>query len=165
MFKTMKKFGLSVVAAATLTLGVTAGTGYYVFDSGMINSQAATLGEHISSVYHAAVPLSERELVHEMHGMTHQKVVAEEKWFAVQMTQAKVTDYLNMVQNNRDQYVEAQALEHILTKWSKGDFSSVDEDHNFLWQLEGGTEGKATGVMTQAEEDAYVLEVFNVFPE
>ena len=36
------------------------------------------------------------------------------------------------------------------------DFSQVDQDHNTVWRLQGGTIGEATGILTPKEEQAYI---------
>ncbi|WP_411675014.1 DUF6241 domain-containing protein [Cytobacillus kochii] len=48
----------------------------------------------------------------------------------------------------------------MLDKWSKGDFSNVDNDHNYFWSLQNGTIGKATGILSPEEEEAFIEKYF-----
>ncbi|WP_146116194.1 DUF6241 domain-containing protein [Paenibacillus sp. AR247] len=41
-----------------------------------------------------------------------------------------------------------------------GDFSTVDDDHNFLWMIENGSIGKAKGILTQKEEKEFIKDTF-----
>ncbi|WP_268872885.1 DUF6241 domain-containing protein [Neobacillus fumarioli] len=53
----------------------------------------------------------------------------------------------------------------ILERWAAGDFSQIDKDHNTIWDLQGGTIGKATGMATPKEEMAFIEKNFKVEPE
>lgn len=44
----------------------------------------------------------------------------------------------------------------ILERWAKGDFSRVDDDHNIVWELQGGNYGKAIGIMTPEQEKRFI---------
>jgi hypothetical protein len=44
----------------------------------------------------------------------------------------------------------------ILNRWAEGDFSRADKDHNAIWNVQGGTIGEATGVMSPEEEQQYL---------
>jgi Family of unknown function (DUF6241) len=98
--------------------------------------------------------LTEEEILNFMHGMSHQKVIAEEKWIYYEITNDRIQFLLHVVKNgnyeNSDDYVD------ILNRWAKEDFSDADKDHNRIWDLQGGTVGKATGVMSPKEEQEYL---------
>lgn len=98
--------------------------------------------------------LTEEEILNFMHGMSHQKVIAEEKWIYYEMTNERIQFLLQVVKNgnyeNSDDYLD------ILNRWAKEDFSDADKDHNRIWNLQGGTVGKATGVMSPKEEQEYL---------
>mgnify|MGYP001474534966 CR=1 FL=1 len=89
-----------------------------------------------------------------IHGMSHQKVRAEKKWSFYELTQERVK-WLH-------EALEVANVEHkdvyqtILDKWVKGDFSTAYKDHNAVWELQGGTVGKATGLLSAEEEQAYL---------
>lgn len=99
--------------------------------------------------------LTEDKIQNYIHKMTHQKIIAEEKWGYYEITEERIEWLLKGVKladdlENRDVY------NRILTKWEIGDFSEVDKDHNTIWEMQGGTVGKATGIMTKEQEVEYV---------
>ncbi|MEY2196187.1 DUF6241 domain-containing protein [Neobacillus sp. BF23-41] len=51
----------------------------------------------------------------------------------------------------------------ILEKWQVGDFSKAVSDHNKIWELQGGSVGEATRLLTKEEEAEYRKERFNEF--
>ena len=89
-----------------------------------------------------------------IHRMSHQKVKADEKRGFILMTDEKIDWLLYKIQ--------FQGLEHedtyreILEEWKQGDFSNVVEHHNTIWELQGGTVGKAYGRLSEHEEQAYI---------
>lgn len=89
-----------------------------------------------------------------IHEMSHQKVVAEAKWGFYEITDERMDWLLEVVQQH--DFPNKKLYENILTKWKKGDFSNVVEDHNSVWSLLGGTIGKATGVLSAEEEKEYI---------
>lgn len=89
-----------------------------------------------------------------IHGMSHQKVEADEKWGFYEMTEERIKWLLNALDeidvNHEETYRD------ILERWSKGDFSQVASDHNQIWRLQGGTIGRATGKLSAEEEQEYL---------
>lgn len=98
--------------------------------------------------------LSEEDILNYMHGMSHQKVIADEKWLHYEMTNERILFLINVVENG--QYEHEEVMMDILTRWKEGDFSRADEDHNAIWSIQGGTIGKATGVMSAEQEQQYI---------
>ncbi|MEQ2468014.1 DUF6241 domain-containing protein [Niallia sp. CLA-SR-H024] len=90
--------------------------------------------------------------------MTHQKVRADEKWGAVQMTAERIDMLYNIVKYST--YENKDTLLGILSKWKAGDFRTADEDHNALWRLQDGTIGKATGILSEEEEQEFIEKTF-----
>lgn len=89
-----------------------------------------------------------------IHGMSHQKVKASKKWgfYEVHPNRIKwLLEGLDEVELDNE-----SIYRDILEKWSDGKFSSVDDDHNAIWSLQNGTVGKATGILSTDEEQAYV---------
>ncbi|WP_053075072.1 DUF6241 domain-containing protein [Ornithinibacillus californiensis] len=89
-----------------------------------------------------------------IHGMSHQKVAAEEKWGYYQITPDRVYWLLEGLDVVNLQHKET--YKSILEKWANGDFSSADKDHNAIWALQGGTIGEATGILSPEEEKAFM---------
>lgn len=102
--------------------------------------------------------LIEHKVNEAIHSMSHQKVEAKVKWGHTQITQAKVDRLLAVVKMNDYKYKELYIS--ILERWSKGDFSHAVEDHNAIWEMQGGEDsrnsGRATRLLTPAEEQAYI---------
>lgn len=89
-----------------------------------------------------------------IHGMSHQKVVADQKWGFYGINQKRI-DWLLEGLEKADVGREA-TFRSILERWKKGDFSQVDEDHNTIWKMQGGTIGKATGILSSEQEREYL---------
>lgn len=104
--------------------------------------------------------LPDDKMLNAIHYMSHQKVEAEVKWGHEQITQAKVDRLLAIAKNDVIRYVNKELYIEILERWSVGDFSNAVGDHNTIWEMQGGDEstnsGKATRLLTTAEEEAYI---------
>ena len=102
--------------------------------------------------------LIEHKVNEAIHSMSHQKVEAKVKWGHTQITQAKVDRLLEISKESNYKFKELYI--EILERWSKGDFSHAVEDHNAIWEMQGGDEsrnsGKAIRLLTDAEERDYV---------
>lgn len=95
-----------------------------------------------------------------LHQMTHQKIVAEEKRGAIQMSPENIGNMLTIVRDNANLYEHAAFYEKTLVAWEEGDFSNAVSVHNTIWAWHNGTVGKATGLMTPEAEAAYVKRHF-----
>lgn len=91
-----------------------------------------------------------------IHHMSHQKVVADVKWGFFEITDERIHWLLDAVEQSN--FPQKEQYEDLLNRWAKGDFSQIVEDHNFVWRLQDGTIGKATGILSKEEEEAYILE-------
>jgi hypothetical protein len=103
----------------------------------------------------------EDSIVAIMHHLTHQKVEASDKWANVQMTPERVTMVRQIIETRGQEWKHKSELLAMAKKWETGDFSEIDKDHNFLWDLEGGNIGKATGILSAADEQAFIAKTFN----
>ncbi|WP_082232185.1 DUF6241 domain-containing protein [Halobacillus massiliensis] len=89
-----------------------------------------------------------------IHQMSHQKVKADKKWGFYLITEERIDwlieglEVVNLKQKDR--------YSKILSTWQNGDFSAADDHHNEMWRLQGGTVGKAFGILSEAEEEAYI---------
>ena len=105
--------------------------------------------------------MSEEALVQEVHNMTHQKVAANEKWGASEITKEKVDALYSAISNQTFADTELQdMLLSILKPWKKGDFSNAVKAHNEIWAYQKGNIGKAERRLTPSEEAAYIKENF-----
>ena len=101
---------------------------------------------------------SQDAVIDVMHKMTHQKVKAKEKWGAIPMIPDTINQVYNIVENS--EFEDKDDLLAVLDKWKKGIFSEIDDDHNYFWTYQGGTIGKAYGIMGKSEEETFILNNF-----
>nr|WP_238482656.1 DUF6241 domain-containing protein [Lederbergia galactosidilytica] len=88
--------------------------------------------------------------------MSHQKIIADEKWGFYEITPERIDWLLHGLKQT--DFKSASLYKDILERWKEGDFSKVDKDHNAIWQLQGGTIGKATGILSPEEEETFLQE-------
>lgn len=101
---------------------------------------------------------SEHELAKEIHGMTHQKVKASEKWHYSQITEQKVNAVYDEIKNRNFEDPELKEILLQIEPWLNGNFDNVVEVHNDVWNWQGGTIGKATGKLSPEEEKEFIIE-------
>lgn len=97
-----------------------------------------------------------------IHGMSHQKVHAEDKWGFLPMTQERIERLIVVVEANKKSYNNPETYLKILNRWSKSDFSHADFDHNLIWDLQDGTVGRAYGTLSIEEERDFIKKHFNI---
>ncbi len=90
-----------------------------------------------------------------IHQMSHQKVEADEKWGFYLITEERITWLLTGLEQVNLGENEA-VYQPILERWNNGDFSHSAKDHNTVWRMQGGTIGKATGVLSESAEEAFI---------
>jgi Family of unknown function (DUF6241) len=101
-------------------------------------------------------PLSEELIQQYIHAMSHQKVAAKEKWSFFEITDERIDFLLTQLEVN--QYENEQLYTEILSSWKEGDFSNAVSHHNAVWNLQDGSIGKATGLLSPKEEEAFKQE-------
>ena len=103
---------------------------------------------------------SEQHFMNTLHGMTHQKVHADEKWTLVEMTDARIDDMLVILDQVEDtgDYEHYDLYEQALMKWKNGNYENTVYIHNELWSLNNGSVGKASRLLSADEEHAFVEE-------
>lgn len=90
-----------------------------------------------------------------IHGMSHQKVKANEKWTLYKITDERINYLIEVVKAYP--FSHKQLYLDILNRWKKGDFTHVVQDHNAIWRLEGGNIGKALRRLTPEQEKAELV--------
>ncbi|MCA0984081.1 DUF6241 domain-containing protein [Halobacillus yeomjeoni] len=98
--------------------------------------------------------LSEDNVKDYIHGMSHQKVKAKKKWYFYEMHPERITWLLESL--DQVELKHEDVYKRILKKWQAGNFDTVDDDHNAIWNLNNGTVGKATGILSPEEEKKFV---------
>ena len=100
--------------------------------------------------------MTEENVQQYIHEMTHQKVVADQKWGATEITPENIENLLTIVKANEDVYEHSTMYINILESWKAGDFTNVVGAHNSIWHLQGGNVGRATGYATPEEEKEFI---------
>lgn len=100
--------------------------------------------------------MSESDVQDAIHAMSHQKVAADKKWSFKLLTQERVARLIEVVEANQYEHVDGYL--DILYRWRDKNFSRAHHDHNFVWGLQNGTVGKATGLLSAEEERAFIEE-------
>jgi len=104
--------------------------------------------------------MEDYQLANAIHFMSHQKIEADEKWGLLPLTTERVTRLINVIETNQNDYKNSELYLNILNRWSKNDFSQIDRDHNKIWALQGGTIGRATGILSYEEELEYIAKYY-----
>ena len=119
---------------------------------------AAPVSSKVTEKYET---MSEGELIQEVHNMTHQKVKADKKWGASEITADKVKLLYKVIRNKEFKNSNnKQMLLEILEPWTNQDFSKSVSAHNKIWSYQKGNIGKATRLLTPEEELDYIEEEF-----
>ncbi|MBP3041557.1 hypothetical protein J9303_19125 [Bacillaceae bacterium Marseille-Q3522] len=100
--------------------------------------------------------MTENEILQEIHNMSHQKVEADEKWGFSLITPEKVEKLYEVIEKSDFKYRDK--VLSLLQPWLQGDFSNAVTVHNEIWELQDGTIGKATRLLTAVEEVEYLQE-------
>ncbi|MBN8207880.1 hypothetical protein JI666_03860 [Bacillus sp. NTK071] len=102
---------------------------------------------------------SENEFQDYIHGMTHQKVVAKQKWGIYQISDERIDSMLGVLEKIKgtpDEYEHFDFYLETLNQWDEDNYQNAVEVHNHIWRLNGGTIGKAKRLMTNEEEQKYI---------
>lgn len=91
-----------------------------------------------------------------IHKMSHQKIEAEAKWGLIEITDERIDWLLKSVDKTKEPLNNKEVYKKILTRWAEADFSHAVEDHNTIWEMQGGNIGKALRLLTAEEEEAYL---------
>lgn len=173
--KRLSRTQWTIILFAILSLGF-----YYYFSTDTLPTQKETVtvneqkteegetvlkiqdkdSEEIAREFH--LNMSEEDVRMAIHQMSHQKIVADKRWGAIPLTPERVNRLIEVVNDNHTKYASSDVYMDILNRWSEGDFSEVDEDHNKIWTLQRGTVGKAEGIASSKEEREFIEKHFKV---
>ncbi|GKX29066.1 hypothetical protein SH1V18_15460 [Vallitalea longa] len=84
---------------------------------------------------------SQEKVWEEMHMMANTKIIADEIWGELEITEERV-DFL-IIEVLASDYPDKKILLTILYNWKNEDFSNAVDEHNYLWGKLGGNVGKA----------------------
>lgn len=96
-----------------------------------------------------------------IHKMSHQKVIADQKWGSIMVTQERIETLSQVIEGKKDDLENYDLYRDILDRWMKGDFSQADDDHNAVWELQGGSIGYATGITSKEQENTFTENTFD----
>lgn len=119
---------------------------------------AAPVSSKVKAEYET---MREEELIQEVHNMTHQKVEADKKWGASEITADKVQKIYEVIQNKDfKKSSNKKMLLDILEPWTRQDFTNAVSAHNRIWAFQKGNIGEATRLLTPQEELEYIEDEF-----
>lgn len=107
------------------------------------------------------VTMSGDDILQSMNQMTHQKVHADQKWGAVEMTKGNIGEVKILLEKSNFTGKDKKILSEMLDRWEMGNFENIVQDHNTIWNMQGGSIGVATDKMTAEEEKEYVRMFFS----
>ncbi len=90
-----------------------------------------------------------------IHYMTHQKVLADSKQGALEITPERIAIMLEQAEAFSDSAHYPFYIE-ILNAWDAGDFSNAVYAHNYVWNAQDGTIGEAYGLFDESQEAEFV---------
>ncbi|PFN80649.1 hypothetical protein COJ85_30015 [Bacillus sp. AFS076308] len=93
-----------------------------------------------------------------VHRMTHQKVAADMKDGATEMTPERIDELLKTL--DETDYVHKDVYLRILDEWNEGNFENAVEAHNEILSLQNGSIGVATRLLTPEEEQEFIEQNF-----
>ncbi len=104
----------------------------------------------------------EDKVVDMVHRMSHQKVRAEKKWGHLKITEKRLDEVIDLL----EQYdvKDRTFLHKEMLEWKNGDFSNSVKVHNILTQPDiphAVVEGKAYGLLSKKEEQTYIQNHFD----
>ncbi|XKE93951.1 DUF6241 domain-containing protein [Metaplanococcus flavidus] len=129
-------------------------------DQREVSAETTETAQAKKSVDNADVDMEEERVQIYLHQMTHQKITADKKRGAVEMSEENIGNMLKIVKENYDYYEHSDFYEQTLMAWQDGDFSNSVSVHNTIWNWHNGTVGRATGLMSAEQEAEYVEDHF-----
>lgn len=93
--------------------------------------------------------MTEVEVQIYLHRMTHQHVVADEKWGGIDSSPENIQNLLIIVQANQNAYKHGNFYIQVLEQWQDGNFDNAVGVHNTIWSWHGGTVGRATSLINE----------------
>ena len=157
----LKKKAIAILCSAAVIL-ITIGFGISIFREPS-KEDIVLAQEKIEDVFYEpggneeifSQSIDEKRMQQLIHEMSHQKVKAKPKWGAILITQARVAELIEVTKANKT-WKHSDVYLDILNRWYDGDFSQADKDHNAIWKLQGGTIGKASGLLNPIEEKKFI---------
>ncbi|KLA23135.1 MULTISPECIES: PRK06770 family protein [Bacillus] len=157
----MKKWIIGAITMIVIAIGAVFGVTKllnYIEEEEKSFKTQKVMSQQDKKVAEEKPQFSEDEIISTMHRMVHQKVKSSEKWGFIEMTTKEIVSAKKAVESSTNFKYKSKLLA-TLERWEKGDFSQTVEEHNFLWEIQGGDTGKATERLSPEEEKQYVKEM------
>lgn len=90
-----------------------------------------------------------------IHYMTHQKILADSKQGALEITPERISIMLEQAEAFSES-VHYPFFIEILSAWDAGDFSNAVYAHNYVWNAQDGNIGEAYGLFDESQEAEFV---------
>ena len=104
-------------------------------NSESVNIEVATSKEEIDPIEEVeGYTMSEMQLVHKM---TNNVIVSSQIWGYEEINETNINEALDIFKDD-------EKIVNYLNQWLEKDFSNSVEFHNYIWEMLGGTMGKAT---------------------
>ncbi|MEY8370244.1 DUF6241 domain-containing protein [Aerococcaceae bacterium 50-4] len=98
---------------------------------------------------------AENQFLDAIHYMTHQKVLADSKQGALEITPERIDILLEQAESFSDSSHYPFYIE-VLSAWDAGDFSNAVYAHNYVWNVQDGDIGEAYGLLDESQEAEFV---------
>lgn len=99
--------------------------------------------------------IDESVIQNAIHQMSHSMVYADKKWGHLEPSKERIERLLEVIEQNQSSYENTNLYISILERWQNGDYSHAVSEHNQMWNLQGGTVGKATRLLSKDEMNSY----------
>jgi hypothetical protein len=95
------------------------------------------------------------EIAKHIHLMSNSLIIAGDKqvWGSEEVNKENVEKVIKLLDEGPDNS-DTRRMRAIIERWQQGDFSQIVDDHNFAWDLLGGTVGRASGANQEAVDNA-----------
>jgi hypothetical protein len=152
-----KKHIIYVVVAVVLMAAIFAGA-YIWTDMRMKGDRAGTSQTNQESTQTpdaSSGKVDEQDIVEEIHLMSNSLIQAEDNmvWGKDKVNKASIDKVIKML-DQAAVNTKTKKLREIVVRWQQGDFSQIVDDHNFVWDLLGGTVGRAKSADSEKVAEA-----------
>lgn len=86
-----------------------------------------------------------KDVFSDIHRMSHHVVIADEKWGYMALSERNINKLIiEVLASDYDPTLRRDLLA-ILGRWKAGNFDRAHDDHNYVWEMLGGSIGEAKG--------------------
>ncbi|HEY5575891.1 MAG TPA: DUF6241 domain-containing protein [Clostridiaceae bacterium] len=143
-----------IIVAAVMIAAVLAGA-YLWTDLGIKGNRVGASQTSSETPVAATVNVDEQDIVKEIHLMSNSLIQAGDKqiWGQKDVNKTSIEKVIKML-DQATESARTEQLREIVVRWKQGDFSQIVDDHNYVWDLLGGTVGLASSSNDEAVAEA-----------